>query len=189
MHPQDTILCACGCGTAINPIGSRGRPRQYARSHSPLCGPLSVRFWKHVQKTDGCWLWTGHLSTDGYGTIRNSGRGKTLKAHRASWELAHGPIPTGLHVLHQCDNPGCVRPDHLFLGTHADNMANMAAKGRSRVPVGILHYRAKLTDADVLTIRARYAEGGITKAYLASEYSVTPPTISAIIHRHSWKHI
>lgn len=87
----------------------------------------SERFWSNVQKTDGCWVWTGCRSHD-YG-LMGANKARIL-AHRFSWELHYGPIPNGLGVLHRCDNPPCVRPDHLFLGTFEDNMKDKIAKGR-----------------------------------------------------------
>ena len=94
--------------------------------------PLEVRFWRFVAKSEGCWLWTGANtgSPMKYGRI-GDGTGKgALKAHRASWLIHFGAIPNGLWVLHKCDNPLCVRPDHLFLGTRADNMKDAFDKGR-----------------------------------------------------------
>jgi endogenous inhibitor of DNA gyrase (YacG/DUF329 family) len=88
-----------------------------------------ARFWARVAKSEDCWLWQGPLLRDGYGQVSTNGRPKP--AHRISWEAADGPIPTGLYVLHRCDTPACVRPEHLFLGTAADNYADSRAKGRN----------------------------------------------------------
>lgn len=91
--------------------------------------PLTELFWPNVHFTEGCWLWTAATTNYGYGHIRLKGT-EDVSAHRVSWMLAYGSIPEGMHVLHRCDVPACVRPTHLFLGTHADNMADMTAKGR-----------------------------------------------------------
>ncbi len=87
------------------------------------------RFWAKVNKTEGCWLWTG-AKQGKYGALTIPGRREPLRAHRLSWELHNGPIPDGLWVLHHCDNPPCVKPEHLFLGDRRDNMLDAAAKGR-----------------------------------------------------------
>ena len=127
-----------------------------------LFQPLSVRLAKRVDATDphGCWPWLGVKNQRGYGMITERiGRyeRRTMGAHRASWVVHNGPIPDGQIVLHRCDNPSCCRPDHLFLGTHKDNTADMLAKGRwarTRAP----HTRLrKLTDDDVREIRASHA--------------------------------
>ena len=89
----------------------------------------AAQFWAKVRKGDGCWLWTGARINDGYGLLKRSG--KTILAHRFSYELAHGPVPAGLVVMHKCDTPACVRPDHLKPGTNLENSRDMAAKGRS----------------------------------------------------------
>lgn len=97
-------------------------------------GPPETRFWSHVDKTGDCWLWTASVFKDryGYGKFNAASEKPTrvVYAHRFSWELANGPIPDGLWVLHHCDNPPCVRPDHLFLGTQSANVADMHSKGR-----------------------------------------------------------
>lgn len=97
---------------------------------SPRRAPLEERFWRFVNKTDGCWLWTGALRTTGYGVI-NLGRPAGIEsAHRVSWVIHYGKIPTGYFVCHTCDVRPCVRPDHLFLGTSRDNIYDMIRKGR-----------------------------------------------------------
>ena len=98
----------------------------------PPTNTIEDRFWSKVRKDDGCWEWTASVNRRCYGWFHFGGKveRKALKAHRVSWELHNGPIPEGLWVLHKCDNPRCVRPDHLFLGDRTDNMRDCAAKGR-----------------------------------------------------------
>jgi hypothetical protein len=94
--------------------------------------PIQERFWLFVKKTEACWLWTGSVNGKGYGQISQHKRGlRPLQSHRFSWTLHFGAIPKGMRVLHRCDNPTCVRPDHLFLGTDMDNTKDMISKGRS----------------------------------------------------------
>lgn len=131
----------------------------------------------------GCWVWMGSCEKGGYGDVRRGGYHKTV--HRLSYELYRGPIPSGLHVLHRCDVRLCVNPDHLFIGTNADNIADRDAKGRtprpSYRPSGLKYQRRSATAYDELRkvtleqreeIRAAHA-GGVSKKELAAQYGVS----------------
>ena len=149
--------------------------------------PVAERFWAKVQKTDGCWLWVARNKVGrGYGRFHPSKRG--VLAHRYSWELANGPIPPGLEVMHKCDTPSCVRPNHLKLGTHQDNMDDMVAKGRSPKSIGDKSGRAILSAEDVITIRARVAAGEVQRK-VAADYGVAFSTICAVVKRQNWAHL
>lgn len=149
--------------------------------------------WKLDPKTQ-CWEWTAGKFQDGYGQFKFNGAAIGLKAHRAAWILYKGPIPKGNHlgtmcVCHTCDNPPCVNPKHLFLGTHQDNMDDKVNKGRSMK--GVKHNLAKLTESQVLEIRAKY-NGFRKRPYLrelAEEHGVDPTMISLIVNRKNWTHI
>lgn len=151
-------------------------------------------FWSKVKKTAGCWLWTASTVGFGYGQFRINMR--MVQAHRFSWELTNGAIPDGLCVLHRCDEPRCVRPDHLFLGTPADNNADRDAKGRrvvSHAPrpstCGERNHKAKLRADQVVEIRARHAAGAANQKQLAKQYGVTPNLIGLIVRGRIWTHI
>lgn len=101
------------------------------------------------EPNSGCWIWSRGKDKDGYGKVKIDGR--SLRAHRVTWEYVNGPIPEGMLLCHRCDNPSCVNPDHLFLGCHKNNHEDRGAKGRTAR--GERHGRAKLTVADVLSIR------------------------------------
>jgi hypothetical protein len=161
----------------------------------PQCTPADLeRFWSHVSKTRKCWTWSG-FDTD---YPRFWLAGKLVKAHRLSWELANGPIPPGLWVLHLCDNKRCVRPDHLYVGTRADNLRDMRRKGRGFVPSinrpasmprGERNGFAKLTSEQVRMMRQRYAAGGVTYAQLGREFGTDEANVGSIIQRKTWRHV
>jgi hypothetical protein len=175
----------------LRPCGTRPGHGQYcsracARADAPST-PLKDRFLSFVgQRTErGCILWNGPLR-HGYGVIHSgTSKGRNLYAHRVAWELSNGPIPDGLHVLHRCDVKRCINAtDHLFLGTHADNMADMVAKRRH--PRGEEVPQAKLTALKVQQIRERYASGNVTQAALAIEYGVSDSHVCRIVNGHKW---
>lgn len=136
------------------------------------------RFWEKVKKTDGCWLWTGGRQGSGYGNFAPT-RTTPTGAHRYSYELHHGPIPAGFFVCHTCDNPLCVRPDHLWAGPPRANSRDMSRKGRFAATA------AKLQPQQVEEIRRR-ARPGLFSA-LAREFGVTVSTVSSIYHRKTWR--
>ena len=151
---------------------------------------LEERFWSKVEKTDNCWEWTSWKDYKGYGKISNGNQQRF--AHHIAWELTHGPIPDGLCVLHHCDNPSCVNPDHLFIGTVADNNADMWKKGRGVLPPrskmahpGAKNGAAKLTRQKVLEIRHKYSNG-ITQSELSRQFGVSQKQIGRIVHRENW---
>lgn len=124
-----------------------------------------------------CWVWIAACDQTGYGQISINNR--TRNTHRIAYEEFVGPIPKGLQVLHRCDNPSCVRIDHLFLGTQKDNMADMAQKGRRGAP----RPPSKLSDLDVRWIRRCYANKDATQRRLARAFGVNQSTISLLVNR------
>lgn len=147
---------------------------------------IKERFWAKVDRSGACWLWTGGRRGDGYGAFTAPGR-NSYGAHRFSYELHHGSIPDGMCVMHTCDMPICVNPAHLRLGTNKENAADSARKARR--PRGSRQSQAKLTEGQVLDLRARYAAGGVTQKQLAAEFQVSHALVSFIVTRKVWRHI
>lgn len=142
------------------------------------------RFWEKAASGDGCWLWTGGLDTWGYGQFR--ARGRVFIASRMAWTLANGTIPPGQCVLHRCDVPACVRPDHLFLGTSRENTADKVAKGRQAKGVDMA--TSKLVEADIHEIRALLA-GGHSRRSIARRFGVDHRVIIRIGKGLAWRHV
>ena len=149
------------------------------------------RFWSHVDRSGDCWTWTRSTS-NGYGSFRVNRR--TYKAHRIAWLLTNGD-PGPWHVLHSCDVRACCRPEHLWLGTNADNTADRVAKGRTRTwatersRLGSAHPRAKLTEEIVIEARRQYASGERTSVALAAEHGVAQATMHAALTGKTWSHL
>ncbi len=160
----------------------------------PLCSPncrkewnrrdIAEQFWSHVDRSnpDSCWNWQGRLHRNGYGQI--GFRSRDRLAHRFAWRLVYGNIPPGLHILHSCDNPSCVNPTHLSIGTRSENMQDASRKGRTYAPMrglkGELNPFSKLTNLQRQEIRDRHAQGE-SYGMLAKAYGLGKTTIARII--------
>jgi hypothetical protein len=135
------------------------------------------RFWAKVRKTRGCWEWTGAKYPNGYGAFARR-HGSVNGAHRFSYEIAHGPIPKNLSVLHRCDNRICVKPEHLFLGDQRDNVRDGIKKKR---------IKTKLAELQVLAMRLLYKHTPLSQPALSRMFHVTKSTVSAIVENRTWR--
>lgn len=192
-HPVQKIRKCCAfCGNYF-----LAKPHKVKIGRAKYCSnpcknnsrkkPLSERFWEHVVKSDGCWEWNGGKAVHGYGSIHDD-NGHQLRSNQASWILHHGPIPEGLWILHKCDNPPCVRPDHLYLGTHQDNMRDLIlrGKGKGAAMVGSKNVHAKLREKDIPMIY-KLNELGISYTAIGRMFRVKRNAIKSIIIGKSWK--
>ena len=150
---------------------------------------LHQRMEEKTDKSGVCWIWTACRNRAGYGRIGVHRRSEL--AHRVAYELSKGPIQNGLIVRHKCDNPPCVNPEHLIVGTHADNVRDMDERGRRvSAPVrGEEHHKAKLTESDVREIFRMRAETKATQQAIADTFGVSQFMISSILRGEAWSHL
>lgn len=145
-----------------------------------IVATLEERLTGRLRADGDCLVWSGACRNKGYGVIRAGGKGSSIVAvHRLAYELWVGPIPDGLFVLHRCDNPPCCNPAHLFLGTHADNMRDMVAKGRGRAPAGAANPRCRLSPEIVAAVRSAY--GTATWTAIGRRFGIDPTYARRIV--------
>lgn len=187
---MEVKLCECGCGQPA-PIARqsltkngwvKGEPMRFIVGHNNAVRPkatIEQAFTKYFVRGEAgqCWEWQGNRANTGYGRV--SIEGKRMLAHRASYLIHYGYLPDDLEVCHSCDNRPCVNPEHLFLGTHRDNMADASAKGKSAV---------KLTQAMADEIRRLCAQGHRRQAAVARQFGVSPTTVTEIVLGRTWRH-
>lgn len=185
-HPTDGMI---GAATRVPFGGNRDRTpttphRAALRGFVMPYGTLEDRFWAKVDKSGDCWIWTGARNERGYGKIL---AGRRLEyAHRVSVRLDGREVPDNAHVCHHCDNPPCVNPAHLFVGTSRDNHDDMVRKGRSTR--GERNPRSKLTADQVREIRARAAAGEVQRV-IGADYGIEQSHVSLIVRRGVWQHL
>lgn len=151
--------------------------------------PLKERFWSNVKKyEDGCWIWLGAKTGAGYGVIQD--KKISYSSHRLSWEIHHDKsIPVGMNICHRCDNPACVNPSHLFIGTHADNMTDKAKKGRALgAHLGSKHPFSKLDEQQVKEIKTLLTSK-IKQRLISKTYGISPSSVSDIKFNRTWSHV
>lgn len=148
--------------------------------------PPESRFWASVRKSSGCWIWTGYLNPDGYGKLLADG--ERIAAHRYSFLLHTGIHPGDKEVCHKCDNPSCVRPDHLFLGTHDDNMKDAASKKRLPGAKGTRNAGNKYPESKIREIKSKLCEK-LSISEIAASCGVSPALVYLIRDGKIWRHV
>jgi len=148
---------------------------------------IEDRLEKYIDKSGDCWLWTKGAFNYGYGRL-SIGKSKQVRAHRFMFEMVYGEIPIGMNVLHKCDNPACVRPKHLYLGTQKDNVKDMLHRGRGGYKSfqGESHWASKLTMEKVKQIRDLWNKGGVYQKTLAEQFGVSQQVISKVVNYKTW---
>ena len=159
-----------------------------SRKNVIRAGEFLDRFWKKVDRSnpEGCWIWMGSKNTDGYGNFWDKNQKRCLKAHRFSYSLAHDDLTPDIQVLHHCDTPDCVNPEHLYLGDQKKNMVDAASRGRMNP--GEKRSNAILTEDSVRKLRAD-REAGMAYGALAAKYGVSSPSARAVCLRLKWSHV
>jgi hypothetical protein len=173
--PMAATYCSVACSRAG--VGEKNK-----RGH--WLATFTENLWI-PEPNSGCWLWLGAVNRLGYGLVTRRSASKAIFAHRAAYIAAHGSIPQGMDILHRCDTPLCVNPDHLFSGTHTDNMRDMIRKGRHVALRGEAHWAARITAGDALAIRA----SNKPHATLAARYGISKHTVHTIRSNRSWTHL
>lgn len=190
-------VCSCSKKTIIHAVGSTLRTGGkkscgciWKPSMQEYLDNIHSRLIKHSKLNGQCIEWTGFLDKNGYGKIwmKENGVERCIATHRASWLFHKGKIPSGMLICHHCDNPACFRIEHLFLGTHQDNMKDKISKNRGNYRCGEQFYLSKLKEYQVIEI-LRLKRKGITSNELSKKYGVSSSTIRGIWDRRSWKHV
>lgn len=191
----------CGVANCYKPFYGKGlckmhyqRQTKYGRLDRLAEIPTEDRFWAKVNKTEDCWLWTGAVRGKGYGAFqvgsKSDGSARSDGAHRYSWILHNArDIPANMEICHHCDNPPCVNPEHLFLGTTTDNAKDMSSKNRWKAGwhTGEFNTQAKLTERKVELIKTEYATGYYRQVDIAKRFGVCQTTVGNIVRGKTWR--